>query len=198
MKLQELISHRPYVKGVTTRYEVQQKLGELGFKKIGDPSGYAGVYAHPNFSYVLKVFDATDIGYLTFLQVVGKHPNNPHFPIFRGKPMVLIKSDITDYPRVMTIRMEKLTTFPISRYIDRLEYMLSSATSTDWRNNIKHNDLAKEFLEEWPKFGEALDLLVAAKTDNIAFDWHEGNVMLRGNCPVIIDPFRPFYRSWNR
>ena len=183
MKLEELISHRPYVKDVATRNEVQKKLHELGFKKIGEPSGYAGVYEHPNLSYALKVFDANDRGYRTFLQVVAQHPN-PHFPKFRGKPMAIVKS-------VMAIRMEKLKTFPISTYIDRLEYMLSHATTTDWRNTIKHNDLAKEFLEKWPQFAEAIDLLVAAKNKNIRWDWHEGNIMLRGDCPVIIDPFAP-------
>ena len=192
MKLEELISHRPYVKNVATRNEVQKKLHELGFKKIGEPSGYAGVYEHPNLSYALKVFDANDRGYRAFLQVVAQHPNNPHFPKFRGKPMVIVKSD-DDTPKVMAIRMEKLKKFPISRYIDRLEYMLSSAKTEYWRDSIKHNDLAKEFLEEWPQFAEVIDALVAAKTDNIAFDWHEGNIMLRGNCPVIIDPFRPTY-----
>ena len=107
MKLEELISHRPYVKNVATRNEVQKKLHELGFKKIGEPSGYAGVYEHPNLSYALKVFDANDRGYRAFLQVVAQHPNNPHFPKFRGKPMVIVKSD-DDTPKVMAIRMEKL------------------------------------------------------------------------------------------
>ena len=190
MKLEELISHRPYVKNVATRNEVQKKLHELGFKKIGEPSGYAGVYEHPNLSYALKVFDANDRGYRAFLQVVAQHPNNPHFPKFRGKPMVIVKSD-DDTPIVIAIRMEKLKKFPISRYIDRLEYMLSFELTSHWRDTIKHNDLAKEFLEKWPQFADAIDELVAAKTKDIRFDWHEGNIMLRGDCPIIIDPFAP-------
>lgn len=184
MKLQELISPRPYIRDAETRVSIGDRLRSLGFKKIGERSKYAGIYEHPNLSYVVKVFDANDIGYKSFLKVALKHQDNPHFPRFRGKPVAL-----RDTP-VMAIRMEKLT--PVSTTLfNELESVLRQADILGWEKYALKIKGVPYILKKYPQFASALNLLIPIKKKYryMMWDWHKGNIMMRGDCPVIIDPF---------
>lgn len=164
--------------------EIQNFFEKHGFKKLG--TGQYGIaYENPKLPYVLKIFDLADTGYLSFVNLVFANPNN-HFPKFIGKPMK-ISNDL------MAIRMEKLekNSDGWKLFKEYLSHFIQGMILPSYK--YIHNESTDEIID---KFGQsmidALDLITTIKPKNeftLNFDIHPGNVMHRGNTPVIIDPF---------
>jgi hypothetical protein len=162
--------------------EIQNFFKKHGFKKLGTGK-YGIAYENPNLSYVLKIFDLADTGYLNFVSLVLAN-SNIHFPKFIGKPMK-ISNDL------MAIRMEKLEKNSdgwklFKEYLNH--FMIGKILPS-----YKYNETTEEIID---KFGQsmidALNLITTITPKNeftLTFDIHPGNVMHRGNTPVIIDPF---------
>ena len=164
---------------------VNQEYG-LGFSPMkGAYGGFSTILVHPRLDYILKLFDSNDSGYLSFLKTVVTNPQNPHFPRLRGRPVQLGGN-------WMAVRMERLMPYPQSRF-DDIEFLLDKAVLyPNWQSTIAQDSVHGEFLEKWPSFAEALDLLrdQLKSTKGITSDWHQGNIMQRADgTPVIIDPF---------
>ena len=194
MKIDELISARSKLQKLaqddptSNKQKVWDLLEDHGFMMAGSPGWFGSVWYHPNLDYVAKVFSARDRGYLKFLDVAMANQDNPHFPKFRGQLVKLT-------PVTMAVRLERLTNYSRHKFED-IEYMLGTSSGVrNWRKYIETNEVAKEFVDKWPQFGDALDLLNQSWFSNeksIDFDWHDGNIMLRNQTvPVIIDPFKP-------
>lgn len=193
MRIDELISAQHRRKAISQMhragavYDLINLEYGVGFVPMKDAHGaYSSILVHPKLPYIIKLFDSTDTGYLEFLKIAVAHPDNPHFPKLRGRPMKLGE-------KFVAVRMEKLLPFGIAAF-EEIEYMLdTSSHNADWQKHIDPRGIQGEFLAKWPRFAEALDILRnAEKADGIRTDWHNGNIMKRDNgTPVILDPFAP-------
>ena len=180
MKLQELVSGLEQRKKLKNsyRHDALLYLYKLGFEHL-DNGWYATILVHPRVNYVIKLFDNNDEGYAEFIQVVQQHKDNPHFPRFQGQPM--------NFGQWTALRMERLQ--PYQSDFKKLWQLLDAAMYySNWRADVKDT----EFLEHWPKFGLALDILNdAIRGKQIQFDWNRGNIMQRSDgTPVIVDAFK--------
>lgn len=152
---------------------IVNKLDELGYRKYSIGSGYyAQVYARPEDNYVIKIF-REDPGYARFLQFIKTQANNPYVPKLKGK--------IINLPnKYSLVRLEKLSRIDIDLF-KKIEFAAFNPYDTE---------LVSEINEKYPgllKFIESL--LDQTRGGRIAFDLHRGNMMMRGDTPVIIDPF---------
>lgn len=190
MKLSELTGVKKYLTSDATVHDV---LKAKGFSPVG--SGlYATVYDHPQLPYVLKIFQVKDHAYLSFVHMAQQH-NNPHFPKFRGKPMLIPE---TEY---YAVRMEPLAAWAPNSVsiLDRALVHISGIVDDlpDWRRIFEtpYDEETirslKVFFRKWPKFLEALILLQEFEQTHkdVYFDLHFENIMKRGSVPVITDPF---------
>jgi hypothetical protein len=194
MKLNELVGADSLRQDITNTDSAKKKLLKHGFEMLGDGT-FGSVWQHPNLNYVLKLYDEADIGYAKFVELARKHQDNPHFPKFRGLPVTLV-------PGIRALRLEMLSPWEyvrtdpdhiatdwFLRYIDEPKWRdyLSNMTDEKLKSHIEH------FIKKWPDFLHAIELLANVVSTNSAidFDLHDENIMQRGDCPVIIDPFAP-------
>ena len=186
-------------------------LTRAGYIKIGQ-GHYSNIYHKDGKDYVLKVFDADDIAYRTYLKMIAQYPNE-HFPKIYGKPV-----KVSD--RIWAVRLEKLTPFkPVTDYTTacielylrrRDQYRLNDLVdmginleptrefSPEEKRKISKKPLdvgiyynACEFMEEYPDIRKACDLIVdhvLNEIDIARVDVKPDNLMLRGKTLVIIDP----------
>ena len=180
MKIDELVGYKSKpeyqaIKGGPLLFTLQKKLEELGYKKYMLGSGIFGiVYARPEDNFVLKIY-TTDRGYESFLKFIGDHKGSPFVPKLRGKPMRI--------NRYTLIRIEKLTEMPMDDYMAVNHYLFSTSLML---RKVSTNELNKKF----PGFTEFLDELKEnAQLNHMGLDMHMGNIMMRGNTPVVIDPY---------
>lgn len=182
MKINELVGYKnkPEYKAVKDSDYIMalvSKLENLGYKKYHLGNGIFGsVYARPEDDFVVKIFQP-DRGYKRYLNYMQANRTNPYVPKLRGKPIKL--------PNGFTlVRIEKL---------DRIDSQLYNEI---WFLLYKKKDIAypvvrKKFEEKYPQFINLLDELqqMSDNDGNMAVDLHAGNIMMRGNLPVITDPF---------
>lgn len=186
MKLIELQGIKQVV-STSTSNRYSDILTSHGFKRLGY-GDYADVYENPKLPYVLKIYSNNDKGYSAFLELIKNHRNNPHLPNLIGQPIKLNS-------HVNAVRLEKLTPFDSSyEYFEEVCTLLSYADVPEWRTvipNICDNvDKIREFIKKYPKFAKLMDILNAYRLQHhVNFDLHDGNIMLRGNVPVVTDPF---------
>lgn len=181
-ELRSELDTRKYVSQLSRRDTSSALTSYHGFHKISG-GVFSSVLVHPKLDYIIKLFDNDDEGYKLFLGIALANQKNPHFPQIRGRPMQIGS-------QTQGIRLEKLTPMSGSEFED-LEYMLAVAKSDpNWEENLTPNGIAREFLDKWPRFAQALNTLRDAKDSGTWFDWHGGNIMKRSDgTPVIIDPF---------
>lgn len=159
---------------------LKDKLDELGYEKYNLGSGlYASVYARPEDNFVVKIF-SPDMGYKRYLDYMQKNVQNPYVPKLRGKPVKL--------PNNFTlVRLEKLT--PITGDLFREIRFLTHPDKGD-RSSPEYKAARKEFEDKYPQFLNLLDEITQlAGNAGLSLDLHPGNIMMRGNLPVITDPF---------
>lgn len=165
----------------STRNSGEQRLIDAGYKVLG--SGHAGtVFQKPNASYALKLFDASDIAYATFVKVAKNNPN-PHFPVFKGN---IIK--VNDSYRA--VRTEILQ--PSSGRNDEIE--LIDKYIIGMRDYGYSNQENLDYMAKHPDMKIAADILVKILKNNRNFmcDVHQPNVMMRGSVMVFTDPIAVF------
>ena len=167
--------------------DINDLLLSKGFERIGKYSKNGLVYTHPNHKYILKIF-YNDPGYIAFYKAAAKNQDNPHFPKFRGRMIKLFPGKVI--PDVYAIRMEKLEHSSIvsGKLISLIEFGISKGIF--WR---LRKIVFKDLWVKYPQLEEScLILNNAYEKNNVRLDLHSGNIMVRNNFPVIIDPFGSF------
>jgi hypothetical protein len=155
-----------------------------GFKHLGTGS-YGSAYEHPSYPWIYKVFKHDD-AYLQFYKYFKKHQNNPNLPKRLG-PIIKIGPDS------YAVKLEKLR--PISpgewNIVDKIletfqEYFISLNYDPDYEMTSD----VKRMMQQYPGMYEIANALFYSNvfSSNAYPDLHSGNVMMRGNVPVIIDP----------
>jgi hypothetical protein len=152
---------------------IAAKLNALGYKQYNIGSGYyAYVYARPQDNYVIKIF-REDPGYAAFLNYITKNANNPYVPKLKGKIIKLPN-------KYSIVRLEKLTRIDIDLF-KKIEY-------------AAFNEFDKQTIAEIEgQHPGLLDFVRSLRTlashSNVGFDLNRSNIMMRGDTPVITDPF---------
>ena len=186
MHINELINESEVLDEITrpTQGSASYILDKAGYVRTGVGIN-AEVFVKPGANYVLKLFNAQDQAYKNFANMTIRHPN-VHFPVFKRK--IIPVND-----RYYAVRMEYLTPLP-KDYQGMLDVMKRYIGG--WRKSdpgSDHRSMAAvdmEYVEtQQPGITEACDLLADfIKSNHYALDLHVGNVMMRGNVLVIIDP----------
>lgn len=163
------------VQDVTKLQTVIDKLDGLGYKQYSLGMGYyAKVYARPQDNFVIKIF-RNDPGYAQFLKYIQDNANNPYVPKLKGK--------IVKLPNHFSlVRIEKLKTIPFEIY-----QQISFAAE-----HFHDKNLTNEINQKYPgllDFIASLKGIVKDSQGRIHFDLHRSNMMIRGETPVITDPF---------
>lgn len=154
---------------------IAEKLNNMGYKKYNIGSGYYGqVYARPEDNFVVKIF-RHDVGYTKFLEFIRSNINNPYVPKLKGKIIKLPN-------RYSIVRIEKLK---------KIDYELFSQIEFASYND-RNKPLIDEINKKYPGLLDFIDQLrneVKNSQGKIGYDLHPGNMMMRGDTPVITDPF---------
>lgn len=172
-----------------TRDGAQTILEKSGWHLVG-AGLFADVFAKQGVPYVLKMFNQ-DKPYIDFVELARRNPN-PHFPNFRGLMTVVGNYKV--------VRMEKLT--PLDRSSNDISLYMKKyvSTITTMPNSVYFSDQDERDMEKaenqegyakmlkMPLLIKALNLISTELLEKYHQDFHKGNVMLRGQCPVIIDP----------
>lgn len=194
MRLSELVGAKSTFGGVKQAHAdnessngITQALKQYGYGPVGG-GAFGKVYQKEGQSTVLKVFLASDTGYLKFLKFCAQYGPSKHLPKFYGRLLNLEK--YVGYP-VMAIRMEKLTHVSHPGISDSMWKVIDSIQSL-WGMSLEY------FQEELVDYaGPELVAVIYAlergiKGDQVdRFDLHGGNYMMRGQDVVIIDPYAP-------
>lgn len=155
-----------------------ESLAAKGWVQISRAT-YARVFAHPNKpGRVLKVA-RDDSAYDTFLSMALAYPNNPFFPkIFNVQRFTLQREwAVVSFTNVTVVEMERLTVkLPLTRADHNWRYAMEGYAE-GWRGKV--------WRSKWEQqAGDVLRKLFSLERP----DLHAGNVMFRGNHPVITDP----------
>lgn len=156
------------------RNEAVELLTSKGYEELGSGK-FANVFlrkSRPN--EVIKLFGTNDAAYESYLDFIMKHQDNPHFPKVIGKPMLIT----TDY---YAVKLERLEPYDVKKEGILLQRQISAYLEDD-----RHISNFKDYLDAFPKFKEALDLL--KEFNEHIYDIHSGNIMWRGKTLVLTDP----------
>lgn len=161
-----------------TRDRAEWILINAGYKHLGR-GGQGAAFQKPGAPYVVKLFDARDKAYLTFIRVAMANTDNPHFPKFFGKPI-----KITDDYWAMRIE-------PLRRSFGYFyEIGLIDRYITNEDDRAEDSD-AFEYVSQQPELQAACDIIVMLirhSQHDFICDVHQSNVMLRGSTLVLSDP----------
>ena len=188
MKLRELTGYKqdPYYQKAVEIFKnhtitIQKKLDTFadfmknhGFNILG--SGIAGLAFEKNgYPWVFKIFH-DDEGYLHFFNYAKTHQNNPNVPKTKGGALTLASDSFMG--KLYLVRIEKLSPFPVGNEVLNLLWGIDFS-----------DDLTPEIEQKIAKvYPGIIDVLKDAFSSGYSLDLHPGNVMMRGNIPVIIDP----------
>lgn len=132
-----------------------------GFKKLGSGC-YSDVYALDD-TRVLKIVKKKDSGYARFVEICKKNRNNPHLPRILYSGMWAGKQIYV---------LERLRNDQYSKANDNFRSALSLGNNPYITYGNK--DIA--------------ELARLLKDNNLTNDLHSGNVMFRGDVPIVTDP----------
>lgn len=161
-------------------------------KQVGEGGTHAFVLDSGK-SYVWRCW-FNDQGYESFIKYVAAHPNDAHLPRILGK-VRQAEASFKRSPKLTLnyVRLEKLTPCvnELSHVIDlmylhSIGYGLSSLAELQAAcAKQEEGEAMLAALKKYPLFFETyVDLCKVG-----ANDINKDNVMMRGNVPVIIDPF---------
>lgn len=148
---------------------------KYGLRKFGE-GGFSDVFGSDELPYIIKIFAVEDHCYMSYVNAVMNN-DNPHFPKFRGKPM-----RVNEF--LYAIRIEKLTKGGAGKQNHLSACKLLREYLTD---EIASSEIEQTFGE---KMVEALDFIRRSQ-GGCSLDMNQGNIMYRGDVPVIIDPYHP-------
>lgn len=186
MRLSELKGYRnePLYDILQNSVNLQEFIENLkanGYKEYLIGEGYfSGVFARPQDNYVIKLF-REDAGYSKFLDYVLKNKNNPHVPKLRGKPVKFLK-------HYNIVRMEKLspTKSPQQKDIHTMLYDYVM----EYNSSAVYSVINREKVENL--YPQIIPILQEMTKNKMIVDFHSGNMMFRGDTPVITDPYADF------
>jgi hypothetical protein len=140
---------------------------------------FAQVFAKPSDPWVLKLFSNDDVAFIWFIAYTKQHPS-PHWPIFKSK--VFQVNNV--YSAIRTERLSPHT--DDFAMVHEIQYYV----------NHKFRDTEEKFEPRDTLIPVSLlqcvdDLSEAAKTAGYVLDMGSGNMMWRGNIPVLLDPVQP-------
>lgn len=154
-------------------------LDTAGYDQIGDGAN-ALVFAKYGSPFVLKLFNNTDTGFPWFVNYTKKIPSQ-HWPKFRSG-LIRVTADYS------AIRVERLTEVSES-YSNELEDLLNElvwCVQQTMPDKTMLYDVKNAFPETF--FEDVYKMLEAAEKSGHAIDLHSGNIMMRGDVMVVIDP----------
>lgn len=184
----------PFLKPSGSLEDYKKKLQAMGYKQIGD--GFESTVWAKDDTHVLKLVDANS-AYADYLEMVLANQENPYFPrVFDVKRFKDVKwgrgtNSFTDY---MVVSMERLGELPEfvdlfagpdagRKFLTRLQ---KAVGSTEWGKVPIDKAVRKTFKNKEEKM--LLFAMDELKKQHNDLDLHRGNIMLRGNQPVVIDP----------
>jgi hypothetical protein len=194
MKINELTGIKNYPKA-NFIHSLENFLIFRGFIKIG--SGFNSV-AFLGKTSVLKIFqqDKSYENYITLLKLtpneykvytpkitaVRNYPPNPEIKFIKIEKLEKFKSNISNSKTFKEIF--KLYNIPNKKY------KTLNALKNDIKNDEHYNLNDIKFLKQFPiEFINFVIWLYYNKNDKNYWDLHNNNIMLRGNTPVVIDPY---------
>lgn len=162
--------------GDTALDKFNEYMSDNGFNKLGQ-GAFGAVYEKPGYPWVFKLF-ANDAAYLAWINYVAKNQSNEHVPKLKGKPFRINDG-------VFAVRMEKLKRMPDTWWddplLDKVVYGGITSKNKEELKELGHEDLATVLVD-----------IHHLAHGNINNDWntdmHGGNIMMRGDIPVITDP----------
>ena len=164
----------------------------------------AYVIASEDRNYVYR-FWVKDPGYEAWLDLVMEHQDNPHVPKILGQVRT-IKGRFAKLPKdlsVKCVKIEKLK--PASRewgdVANLINHVIHEVNVDEWSPRTLMSEIAKSALEltgdenQADKLEEFLDtnldfVKIVCDLANEGYnDFTDENIMMRGDVPVITDPF---------
>lgn len=151
--------------------ELSALMAKNGYKEIG-AGEYGAVYGNDRLNQVIKIYN--DECYEAFVKLCKSRPGDPHLPKFRGNSVRLRNG-------ARMIRLERLTPAKEAT-ISQVHLLYSIAQRPEEK-------------EMWGLEGEkgsmveTLEALIAGMPTMCRVDLNAGNIMMRGQTAVIIDPF---------
>jgi hypothetical protein len=150
-----------------------------GFQHLGTGS-YGSAYIRPDYPWVFKIF-RDDPAYLSFITYAKDNQGNPNLPKIGGD-FIPINND------TYVVKLEKLSGITdeefkdIKRQIDVMVDSIFDAVDEPDMNNIQLNAIKMypgiyQFLQYWYHNMPQSEL-----------DIKPGNIMARGDIPVLLDP----------
>jgi len=162
-----------------SRDKAEWMLLDAGYRQLGRGNSGGAVFQKPGAPYVLKIFDARDKAYMTFVEAASAF-HNPHFPKFFGSLVKLT-------PDYYAVRTELLS--PTSGRVD--EITLIDKYIIQMRDYGSVYDEVYQYMADNPEMKMAADIVVSLlKSHKSQFfcDVHAANVMSRGSTLVLSDP----------
>jgi hypothetical protein len=156
-------------------------MSQNGFTHLGSGS-FGSVYEKDGYPWVFKIFKA-DPAYLKFFKFARRNQNNPNLPKIKGG-LIQINNE------TFAVRIEKL------REITRNEFLKVDEIVNTFIDIIADERTPDELEpDEYTMFKQHYNLyeIVYALWNSDTFkhtilDIHGGNIMMRGNTPVLSDP----------
>jgi hypothetical protein len=159
---------------VNTTDDLISLMTQLGFEVLSGGE-YSLVFEKPTDpNFVVKVFN--DPCYEAFIKFCKERPNDPFLPKFRG-------NGVRIRDRARMIRVERLS--PLPHQTNDYSRILMLYNISKEPEDVVMWDLDDEQRAMVSTFAD----LRAALPNMCRLDMHRDNIMLRGQTPVIIDPF---------
>ena len=161
---------------------IADKMLAHGFSYAGEGS-FSTVFVNPDYPFALKIF-VDDQQYIRWFNFCKQHQNNPFVPKLRGRVVRVIPD-----AGVYAARIEKLEEYegedvnPDSQFFISMLMKVYDKTSSSFSKKIKW--------EKFTGYNDHIDTIIAelSSAPRRTLDTHEGNIMLRGDQAVLIDPY---------
>lgn len=157
--------------------EIMQK---YEFRELGSGS-FGSTYEKEGYPWIFKIF-RNDPAYVSFFKYAKRNQSNPHLPKIKGG-LIRINQD------TFAVRIEKL------REITRQEYQQVDDIINTFLEIIadeRQSELEPKEEQLFKKYHNLYEIIYALWHSDAfkqtTFDFHFGNIMMRGQTPVIIDP----------
>ena len=172
---------------VNAQFNLQEKLAKIGWKRAKD-GGYSTVYINPAKSYVIKINDRQDGGYMQYVRIMHKYKNK-HFPIISDIKRLPLGLENVYFVYLIEKLEEIDCTGEVLRTMDECQKLVRKIAHNNYTvEEVYGNDLPDCFKKD-PALLKACVIL--GKNVGCRFiDMHWGNFMKRSNGTLIItDPY---------
>lgn len=163
--------------------EIESKFCK-GCRELGD-GAFANVYQHPTSSKRVIKVATDDSAYSHYLRCILKHQNNPFFPHIYSATQYVNHHD----HRFLVVEMEKLEEdTPRAIWFTELMWKGMDDHSSGYESYVSRQFKAKKLPTNRMRHFDTAWSILQPLLKRYSEDLHEGNIMFRGNQPVITDP----------